>query len=266
MNCQETARVLDAFFDGELDGRLMRDAALHVTRCAACEQEFVARERIHDLLSAAVGREIAGVEPDAVWRGVERALEAEGGRAGSRLRRWSTLREGRRTTSARAARSASRLAGAPAMAGAALAAAVVLVVVFVGGAPQGERGVVARRGAVEVAGTSPGEKGAPVEPLASRVPAAPYRGRLVGAPAAPSDVARDVFALAGAEERARAASLASPRPSPLLRSVAAERPRRQVEIESLDSRTRATAMWSAPASDTAVIWIGESAPALRGGR
>lgn len=255
MNCQETGRILDAFFDGELDGRLMRDAALHVTRCAACEGEFAARERVQDLLRETVRTELEGTDPGAVWRGVERALEAEAADHAGR-RRLLRLRAGRRVGSRAVpsvgARLGSRWPGGAALAAAALAASIALAVLFVGRAPEGGRGL-AGAGAVSVSGPAR---------LASGVPAAGGRAGLAGGRLESS---RGV-SLVASEDRAAARSFASPRPSPLLRRVAAQRGRRQVEIESLDSRARATAMWSAPASDTAVIWIGESATALRGRR
>ena len=37
----------------------------------------------------------------------------------------------------------------------------------------------------------------------------------------------------------------------------------QVQIESVDSRAGAMAMWSVPANDTAVIWVGNADPRLR---
>jgi hypothetical protein len=51
----------------------------------------------------------------------------------------------------------------------------------------------------------------------------------------------------------------------MIRPVAARSRRRggQVQIESVDSRAGAMAMWSVPASDTAVIWLGDADPRAR---
>ena len=62
LNCRDTERVIDTFFDGELEGRSMRDAAMHITRCKRCEAELQDREQIHDLFSRASDEDVDGID------------------------------------------------------------------------------------------------------------------------------------------------------------------------------------------------------------
>ena len=39
MNCPEASELVPRFFDAELEARMMRDVALHLTRCNDCEAE-----------------------------------------------------------------------------------------------------------------------------------------------------------------------------------------------------------------------------------
>lgn len=77
MNCRETERLLDTFFDGELDGRLMRDAALHITRCPSCEKELQAKETVRVALAGTIQHEVESVDLTSLWAGVEGAIQGE---------------------------------------------------------------------------------------------------------------------------------------------------------------------------------------------
>ena len=82
MNCREAERLIDTFYDGELDGRSMRDAAMHITRCKRCEAELAQRERVQELLSRTIEHEIADIDLSQIWAAVEPTLEQAGGRSG----------------------------------------------------------------------------------------------------------------------------------------------------------------------------------------
>ncbi len=79
MTCREAARLVGAFFDGELDGRLMREAALHVTRCEHCEREVQSLERVQGLLRTTVGAGVAGLAVDSIWEGVRSGIAGDAG-------------------------------------------------------------------------------------------------------------------------------------------------------------------------------------------
>ncbi len=77
MNCREAERLLDTFFDGELDGRLMRDAALHITRCQSCEREVRAKEGVRDLLVGTIEQGVQGADLSSIWAGVEAGIRGD---------------------------------------------------------------------------------------------------------------------------------------------------------------------------------------------
>lgn len=77
MNCRETERLLDTFFDGELEGRLMRDAALHITRCPSCEQELQEKERVRTVLGEAIQEQVDAVDLSGVWTAVQAGIDRE---------------------------------------------------------------------------------------------------------------------------------------------------------------------------------------------
>lgn len=83
MNCRQAERLLDTFFDGELDGRLMRDAALHVTKCQSCERELQAKEGVKTLLADTVRTDADAVDLGSLWTGIEAGIgrESTGGGA-----------------------------------------------------------------------------------------------------------------------------------------------------------------------------------------
>lgn len=249
MNCRDAGRLIDTFYDGELDGHLMREAALHVTRCRHCESEIQDRERLHDLLRLSVEREMAGIDLEAIWKGIEPAIEsirplrpvlswriaAASTRAAGLLRGARLSREGGSRGGSLARRRAFRSAGTIALA-ASLALAVSIAL-------RQEEPATQERAAV-----GPGL----LQNAGARMAAAPVR---------PPSIAprRSVSA-----ERARVLT-AGLTESEMVRPVASRSPRRggQVQIESVDSRAGAMAMWSVPASDTAVIWVGTAKPRAR---
>lgn len=236
MNCRDAERLIDTFFDGELDGRLMRQAALHVTRCRRCESEVQDRERIHDVLHGSVEAEIADLDLSAIWRGVEAALDRDP-----------------------PARSVApwRLAAASVGAGNLLRRRRAP-----GGGSVPERtglratGMIALAASLALAVTLAFQQQEPDSPGGESVAqGSPTDGaiRLATAPQRRAPVVRGPVLAAGLGG------------SSLVRPVASRSPRRggQVQIESVDSRAGAMAMWSVPASDTAVIWVGASEPRTR---
>jgi len=76
MNCREARSLLPLFLDGELDGRQLRNVALHSTRCAACEQELQQLERLQDLVVGYVNTHVETADLSQVWAGVESRIAA----------------------------------------------------------------------------------------------------------------------------------------------------------------------------------------------
>jgi hypothetical protein len=74
VNCRDAARLIDYFFDGELDGHVMRDAALHITRCPSCEGELHDRERAQGLLTESINRELDQIDLSVIWTAIDREL------------------------------------------------------------------------------------------------------------------------------------------------------------------------------------------------
>lgn len=242
MNCREAERLIDTFYDGELDGRSMRDAAMHITRCKRCEAELAQRERVQELLSSTIEHEIADIDLSRIWAAVEPTLGEAGNRSsGLRVAAASSRVGGLLLGRARVSEAedepfdpaswvapASRAGGLwrwTVAGGVALAASVLLAVTLVpqlsetpqdGGRVASEKTGLVNGGASEVARVS-----APAA-VASR-----------GAPAPEAfEVAR-----AGVGRAVRPAS------------------NKQVQVESVNFPRSAVSMWSEPASDTTVIWI-----------
>ena len=264
MICRDAERLIDTFFDGELDGRLMREAALHVTRCRRCEGEIQDRERVHDLLKSAVDDEVTGIDLSSIWSGIEPAIDRE--------------RRGRKVLSWRLAAASARLGG----------------VLWGGRAARGDwSGRAARddwggrgaRGDYDT-GDRDERSGRWIAPqlagwavlaaslvlavsLATREGSSPRPAGTGGARdrvAASAPVRNEVTASAmPTQPTMRMARVGGPADDSMVRPVAARTRRRggQVQIESVDSRAGAMAMWSVPANDTAVIWVGNADPRLR---
>lgn len=109
MNCREAERLLDTFFDGELEGRLMRDAALHVTRCTSCERELQQKERLHDALGATIARDVEATDLGGLWTAIEAGIAGGAPSAGAPGVEGASLRlVGGRRTGGRSVDRASR--------------------------------------------------------------------------------------------------------------------------------------------------------------
>lgn len=75
MKCPEVSPLVPRFFDGELEGRQMRVVALHVTRCADCEQELRQLEAVQSLLGAQVAEQVDAIDMSRIWAGVAKRIE-----------------------------------------------------------------------------------------------------------------------------------------------------------------------------------------------
>jgi anti-sigma factor RsiW len=93
MNCREARSLLPLFLDGELDGRQLRNVALHSTRCTACEHELQQLERLQDLVVGHVNARVETVDLSRVWAGVEPRIAAVPVPWWSRLQAWWEARE-----------------------------------------------------------------------------------------------------------------------------------------------------------------------------
>ena len=85
MTCREAEKLLDLFVDGELEARLMRAVALHVTRCAPCEALLQQIERLQDALADAMTDAVADVDFSRFWPSIA-------GRVDTAQRSWRGLR------------------------------------------------------------------------------------------------------------------------------------------------------------------------------
>lgn len=83
--CQEVRKRFDVFLDGELDGRTMRELALHVTRCDACETELREFEKVQEMFAQAIDEDIDRLNVATLWANVERRLERRPPSVWSRL-------------------------------------------------------------------------------------------------------------------------------------------------------------------------------------
>jgi hypothetical protein len=253
VNCREAERLIDTFYDGELDGRSMRDAAMHITRCKRCEAELGQRERVQELLSRTIEHEIADIDLSQIWAAVEPTLEQvtarpSGLRVAAASSRVGGLLLGRKSAADVADDGfdpATWDSPAPrhrawrwsVAGGAALAASVLLALALtpqLGENPQGGVRVAAEKPAVASSTTTEVARGpSPATVVAQRAP--------VGAES--FDVAR-----AGIGRGVRPAS------------------NKQVQVESVNFPRSAVSMWSEPASDTTVIWIDDEELAASGRR
>lgn len=249
MNCRDAERLIDTFFDGELEGRLMRDAALHVTRCKRCEGEIVDREALQDILRSTIEEDLAATELSQIWQNVEAAT-------------FGSL-EGRRDADSagwlRLAAASSRMSG-------------VLLGRRPGGRSSADRAFEAEldpagewlqaprafapRRALPLAGMTALAASLLVAVLLTRgnAPTELAHGNApaeVARASAPAEVARANAPSEVPQMLARATSPLSM--GEALQST--ETPASQVEVESVDYAGRSLAMWSEPESDTTVIWI-----------
>jgi hypothetical protein len=93
MNCREARSLLPLFLDGELDGRQLRNVALHSTRCPSCEQELQQLERLQDLVVGYVNTRVEATDLTGIWAGVESRIAAVPITWSSRLRAWWDAQE-----------------------------------------------------------------------------------------------------------------------------------------------------------------------------
>jgi hypothetical protein len=75
-SCQDFQKRFDIFFDGELDGRTMRDLALHVARCRSCEDDLRRAERVQELFADVVRSTVDRIDVASLWRSIEAGLDA----------------------------------------------------------------------------------------------------------------------------------------------------------------------------------------------
>ncbi len=229
MNCREAERLIDAFFDGELDGRSMRDAAMHITRCKRCEAELNDREQLQQLLVQTIESEIADVDLGRIWAAVEPTVDR------GRRRRSFSWRE------LRAAAASSRSTGA-----------------LLGASSRGADDSRDLDDGDDLVGL--GSR----RPRGSRV----WGWSLTGGTALAASVLLALVLLGGetgqqvADGGARVASVPAASPAAAVASarVAAHDASRapvtkQVQVESVNFPRSSVAMWSEPATDTTVIWI-----------
>jgi hypothetical protein len=239
MNCPEAESLLEAFHDGELDGRLMRDTAIHLAGCTRCVARLDEYERVHALVEESVEAELSGFDAGQVWAGISEALEP----APSRQSTWRGFRLAAASTKVRGVlvggpaedESGNDSWLAPAVSGStasrtvffgggmALAASLLFAFVLLG---EEEAALAPGDGPGQVAAVS-----APTQPAPSaRVPSPPH-----GVAAA----------------------------FPSTRAPVQHAQLQQVQIHSLNDFGGEMAMWAEPAGDTAVIWLGETAPRAR---
>ena len=70
MTCREVEKVADLFIDGELEARVMRAVAMHVTRCAPCEAVIQRLERLQDAITETFEEAVASVDFSRFWTAV----------------------------------------------------------------------------------------------------------------------------------------------------------------------------------------------------
>jgi anti-sigma factor RsiW len=75
MTCREAEKLLDLFLDGELEARVMRAVALHVTRCEPCEALLRGLERLQDVVADSVSEAVADVDFTRFWPSMAERVE-----------------------------------------------------------------------------------------------------------------------------------------------------------------------------------------------
>jgi hypothetical protein len=88
VKCPEITPLVPRFFDGELDGPLMRKIALHITRCADCERELRVLEKVQGLVIDHVAVATRGVDLDSVWSAVSARIDETPRSWRQRLESW----------------------------------------------------------------------------------------------------------------------------------------------------------------------------------
>jgi hypothetical protein len=74
LSCPEVQKRFDVFLDGETDGRMMRDLALHLTQCVSCESDLRLYERTHAAFVGFIEREVDRVDVARLWQGIQSSL------------------------------------------------------------------------------------------------------------------------------------------------------------------------------------------------
>jgi hypothetical protein len=250
MNCLETSKRLETFHDGELIGREMREVALHVAQCAACEALLAEWEKLHGLLHEAWEPTPGALA--AIWEGVESEIEAPEDADNG----WGGFRIAAATTPLRILRGGSSVAEQPAVeegdeiwlrpeqvaarrpgtawrAGMALAASLFLAVFLLGD---------------EDAGLSESARTKPTTTVASR----------------PQSPAQSAAVQPVSLEPVRAGKSGPPR-AIVNREVGGftTASAQHVQIHSVKQSHGEMAMWAEPTGNTAVIWVGEADPQAR---
>jgi len=86
LSCQEVQKRFDVFLDGETEGRVMRDLALHVAQCPNCEADLRLHERCHGAFVGFLEREVDKIDVARLWARIEPELAAPAG-----ARWWATV-------------------------------------------------------------------------------------------------------------------------------------------------------------------------------
>jgi len=262
MNCLETSERLETFHDGELIGREMREVALHVAQCAACEALLAEWERLHGLIHKALEP-----KPDAlasIWEGVESEIEAPRDTDHG----WGGFRIAAATTPLGIFRGGSSVADKPDVedgdeiwlrpeqvpahrpgnvlrAGMALAASLFLAVFLLGD---------------EDAGLSESARTTPTTVVASRSQNPGLNPAHNSAQSPKQNPAVQPVSLA----QVRVGKSGPPRVI-VDREVGggATASAQHVQIHSVKQSHGEMAMWAEPTGNTAVIWVGEADPQAR---
>ncbi len=247
MNCADFQALLEPFHDGELDGRRMREAAIHLAACEECSRQLAQYERMQSLLAKSLDAELSGVDDARIWAGIEEGIEQD---VPGQSSPWRVFQMAAATTRVRG----------------------------IGPRPD-------RLEAESLAGV--GDDGEAIwlhapEPAGRRASGGLFRGGMAlaagvllalllfgeGNQQAGPEVAVQSPVVEPARDAVRSVA-ASPK-QPLAKTVvaAAQRPARsdsvhEVQIHSLNDFGGEMAMWAAPAGDTAVIWLGDGAPRAR---
>lgn len=264
MNCTDAAALLESFHDGELDGRRMRDTAVHLAACEACTARLADHERVNALLSDSVGSELDGLDADRIWAGVEEGIAED---IPAQQRAWQVFRLAAATTKVRGigpkAPAPTAAVGSPADEAGQIGDTGEIGEIGLSGdeawlhaVPPDTRGGATAwigGGMALAAGVMlsllvfGGDGSDPGGTIAAKPPSAANPG--ADAPGAPAAAAKRV-----AEPATVVAAATAP---------AAREPAHQVQIHSLNDFGGEMAMWAEPAGDTAVIWLGDGAPRAR---
>ena len=81
MTCDEVARHLDAFVDGELPGATLLEVARHASGCTACDDAVRALAILQQRISSAAEADAASLDLSGVWPAVEAGIERDESRA-----------------------------------------------------------------------------------------------------------------------------------------------------------------------------------------